>query len=142
LFEVLFFSIYFSIILKNKWLKIFVVGAFITFIVAFLQHWNAPSKKFDSIPASIGAIICILLSLIYLYQAASNPQKNIAIFSTSSFWFSMGILIYMAGNLFMFITFNEFERSEAIKLANIIFPLMNILKNIFFSIGMLKKADE
>jgi hypothetical protein len=138
----MFLLTYFFFTIKSRWIKIGIPVTFIIFLIVLIKYWHSPSKTFDSIPASIGAIICILFSLIYLYQAASNPQKNIAIFSTSSFWFSMGILIYMAGNLFMFITFNEFERAEAIKLANIIFPLMNILKNIFFSIGMLKKVDE
>ena len=53
----------------------------------------------------------------------------------------MSVLVYMAGNLFMFITYNQFTESEGAKLGEIIFPLMNILKNIFFSIGMLKKED-
>ena len=141
LFEVLLFSVFFIVAINKKWTNIIIGVMFVTFLVAFLQHWNAPPKKFDSIPASIGAIICIVFSLIYLYITASNLQKNITIFSSTSFWCAMGILIYMAGNLFMFITFNNFNRPDAIKLANIIFPLMNILKNIFFSVGMLQKEE-
>lgn len=122
-------------------MKLIVGLSFVVFLIAFIQNWYAPPRKFDSIPASTGAIVCIIFSLFYLYQVASNPAENMRIFSGSSFWVSMGILIYMAGNLFMFITFNNFNTADAFKLANVIFPLMNILKNIFFSIGMLQKEE-
>lgn len=141
LFELTAFSVYFSIVLNSKVFRIFIGIAFIGFLFAFIRHWNSTSEKFDSVPASIGAIICIFCSLFYLYHTASDPKRAGRGFINSRFWFAIGILIYMAGNLFMFVTFNSFKPVDAAKLSAVIFPLMNIVKNIFFSIGMLQKEE-
>lgn len=141
LFELTVFSIYFSIVLNSKWFRVFIAVGFAVFLYAFIRHWNSTSEKFDSIPASIGAIICIIFSLFYLYHTASDPKRAGKGFFNSRFWFAIGIMIYMAGNLFMFVTFNSFKAEDAIKLSAVIFPLMNIMKNIFFSIGMLQKEE-
>lgn len=143
LFEVFFFALFFYIIIKNKWLRIFIGISFFVFLIPFFKTWNAPPSlaPFDSEPASTSAIICILFSLIFLYHTASDPRKGGKNFINSRFWFAIGILIYMAGNLFMFITYNSFKPADAAKLAAVIFPLVNIIKNIFFSIGMLQKEE-
>lgn len=143
LFEVLLFALYFFMVIKNKWLRFFIVISFAVFLIPFFQTLNAPPRlaPFDSEPASTSAIICILFSLVYLYHAASHPQRTGKNFFNSQFWFAIGIMIYMAGNLFMFITYNNFKPVDAAKLGAMIFSLMNIIKNIFFSIGMLQKEE-
>lgn len=144
LFEVLFFALYFFLVIKHKWIRSFIVVSFLIFLVPFFMTWNAPRTlaPFDSEPASTSAIICILFSLVYLYHSASDPKRAGKNFFNSRFWFAIGIFIYMAGNLFMFITYNSFNnKQEAWELSEIIFPLMTIVRNIFFSIGMLQKEE-
>lgn len=143
LLEVILFILYFLLVIKNKWIRIFILASLAVFLIPFFHTWNAPPSQapFDSEPASTSAIICILFSLIYLYHAASDPQSAGKNFFNSRFWFAIGIMIYMAGNLFMFITYNNFKPEDAEKLATTIFALMTIVRNVFFSIGMWQKNE-
>jgi hypothetical protein len=143
IFEVLLICIYFYLLLQKQLYKAMVTIGFSIFAltVIFFSRFHSKTEIFDGIPASTGAIICILFALLAFYQKVTAPPSAEG-FINMNFWFSIGILIYMAGNLFMFLTYNSLNPAQRRELSAIIFPLMTIIRNIVFSIGMISQVKN
>jgi hypothetical protein len=132
--EYLFFSLFLYYIIKNAQFKKLILYSAIPFIIlciiTFLYDKN---NRFDSISASVEAILIIIFCIFYLYEQINKPEISF-IYLSYTFWFTIGFLIYLSGTFFLFIqspSFSDQTRDNfwAINL------FCNILKNILFAIG-------
>lgn len=141
--EVVFFFTYFFLIACNKKIKIYLQVIF-TFFVLFLIVDNLFLRKktaFNSISAGIEAILIITLCLYYFYEKLKEPN-SIFIYNNQSFWVTIGFLIFQCGTFFLYIyTENTPYDSTFIFQYLGINSSFAILKNILFSIAMLKKPE-
>lgn len=102
-------------------------------IVIFIHN----NQTFDTIPATVEAILIIIFCLYFLFEQIRSPQQYF-IYSSSQFWVILGFLIYMSGTLFLFTVANELSDEEFRKFW-LINSVCNTFKNIFFAIAFLIK---
>jgi len=143
--EIFCFCYFFYFLLENDKIKrsvliSLVVLLFVELMDAFyidgLENPNALFSLFEAISFKI-------FSLLFFYQLMKNiPQKNILNYSL--FWINSGILIYFAGNLFLFIFSKILLKEHAIPFSHIwmINSFLYLVYNIFISIGVWKSSKS
>jgi hypothetical protein len=137
------FSFFFFSSLKEKKFKyIPVIGAVIFYAIAFsslvVKHGQDP---FDSLSASVEALLIISYCILLLYEQITDPTI-IFVYNTKKFWTIIAFFLYFSSTLFLFLyaaTFTKQERSNYWSINN----FFEMLKNILFSISfILKKSDK
>jgi hypothetical protein len=136
------FSYFLYLIIENQKFKRFIVfisvGFILISIIAFIHYKNA---RFDSISASIEAIIIITFSIYYLYEQIDKPQISF-IYLSYTFWFTFSFLIYLSGTFFLFIQSSDLpdQTRNSFWIINLI---CNLLKNVLFAVGFsIPKSKE
>lgn len=107
IFEFLIISYIFILAFKNftpKYLLEIIIILFTSFSVIKL-FWIEESAFFDSYQKIIECLIFIILSLLYFYKI-SKELIITHLNRDSMFWFSVGVLLYFSGGLFIFIFSN------------------------------------
>jgi hypothetical protein len=82
------------------------------------------------------ALIFIVAAIAYFYKLmAELPFQNV--FQIPMFWVNVAILIYFAGNLFVFIV-TEYLSNQMVEKVTLVWTVHNflgILKNVLFGVG-------
>jgi hypothetical protein len=126
--------------LQGKKLKyIPVVGALIFYPIAII-NFTKNQETFDSIPASIEAIIIILYCILLLYEKINNPEV-LFVYNSKKFWVIIGFFLYFSSTLFLFLYARTFTKEEHDKYWTIN-NFFEILKNILFSISFIMKKNN
>lgn len=105
---------------------------FLLFQVIYLQ--TSQAELLDSIP--IGVYTILLLGYIFYYfyrQITSNAP--VAFYRQHTFWFAIGILIYLSGTFFFNILINQMPKQ--IRPYWFITYIFDIIKNILFTIAVI-----
>ncbi len=136
LIEFIFLSLYLRRIIDNRLLKKIILFTSITFCVFlifyfFIAKWDF----FDSIPVGAESIVIIIFSVYYLFEQINKP-KTLFIYNSPSFWIVFGFLIYLSGSFFIYLYANFVPLEEIHKFWFVTF-ILNTIKNILFSIGMI-----
>lgn len=111
---------------------------FVVFLICFYLIVNI--KRLDSFPIGIESIIVLVYTVLYFYNILKTAS-NESIIEKSSFWFIIGILIYISFTFFFNILANSLDR----EIINSYFHysyLGDILKNILFTIGIYFLSKE
>ena len=92
------FSLFFFSLSDNRKFKSFVILLSILFYSLALINFFflGKSKKFDSLPATLEAVLIIIYCIYYFYAQLNKPQVSF-IYSTFHFWITIGIFLYLAG---------------------------------------------
>jgi drug/metabolite transporter (DMT)-like permease len=134
--EYLIFGVYLLSVLHSsavKMLLVFVSILFIAFCLYILTQERL--EKFDSVQASVSAIILIAFCIIYLFEQINKPEPTF-IYSSYTFWIITAILIYLAATLFLY----GFASSLPTDVAQdywVISQISNVLKNILISVAII-----
>ena len=137
-FTTISFFIYSS--LRGKRLRyIPIFGALIFYPVAIL-NFTKEQHTFDSIPASVEAIIIITYCILLLYEQINNPEV-LFVYNTKKFWVTIAFFLYFSSTLFLFLYARTFTQSEYDKYWTIN-NFFEILKNILFSISFIMKKSS
>lgn len=137
-FSVISFFTYSS--LRGKVLKyIPVIGALIFYPIAII-NFTKEQETFDSIPASIEAILIISYCILLLYEQINDP-KVIFVYNTKKFWVTIGFFLYFSSTLFLFLYARNLTPSEHDKYWTIN-NFFEILKNILFSVSFIMKKSN
>lgn len=137
--ECLTLILYLWLILSSKLAKtalVFLSFGFVTFSVWDLIT-NRNADTFDSIPTVIECIIIIGFSMFYFYEQLKNPQ-SLFLYSTPNFWVVVGLIIFFAGNFFIFIYAQS--NSESVEFKNtfgLINAILSFIENILFLIAFI-----
>lgn len=126
--------------LKKPFAKRLLLICSASFTVFFFAYtFSVESVGFlDSIPIGIESILILAFGFYYLYQE-TNDTTTLFIYSKAEFWITLGIVLYLAGNFFIYIFTNILSAKEVYKYW-FVTNLFSILKNIFFSIAMFVEA--
>lgn len=107
-----------------------VIWIFATFIL------NS-SDQFQSIFLSIVSIVFVIISVATLINEMRDSE--VLLVDNPVFWFASGVLIYFAGNVFVFAFIDQLlEQSEAALYSGwLIHAAMNVTKNLLFAIAFI-----
>lgn len=116
-------------------------GSFALFVAfALLNYffWEQPNT-FNTSTAYVGGIFLMLVALLYLQKLL---KKNVteSVMNLPLLWISYGILTYYAGTLFLFLFNNYLVKyyPESHYYIWMLHNLLNITKNVFFSVALWK----
>lgn len=126
---------------KFKYLIIILSALFILFLIIYYS--TATIKRIDSIPIGIESILLFIYIFYYFYSSMTKIDHSISLYERSSFWFIVGIFIYLGITFFFNILGNTME-DDLINSYYHFSYLGDILKNILFSIAvfLLPKNQE
>jgi len=118
---------------KSLFKKILIVISIIFYFFCFYSFSTTKDYSFDSLPASIEAILIIIFCIFFFYEQINNPEVSF-IYSSKKFWVATAFLIYLSGTLFLFIYSSNLsvEDQESYWPINFVF---NILKNLFIALA-------
>lgn len=135
------FAIFLYTSIKNKKLKyIPVIGSLIFYAMAIINFTTKKSETFDSLSASVEAILIIIFSIVFLYEQIKDPAV-IYVYYTKKFWIVIAFFLYFSSTLFLFLyaaTFTNQEHRSYWYINNI----FDILKNILFCIAFTMKKNK
>ncbi len=113
--------------------------AFFTSVVANFLHRS--TSNFDSLSASVEAILIIIYSILFLYGQIKDPSVLFG-YNTKKFWVVIAFFIYFSSTLFLFLFAATFTRQEH-RNYWYINSTFDIIKNILFCIAFaMKKSDK
>jgi hypothetical protein len=126
--------------LQGKKLKyIPLLGALIFYPIAII-NFTKEQDTFDSIPASIEAIIIITYCILLLYEQINDPDV-LFVYNTKKFWITIAFFLYFSSTLFLFLYARSFTKAEYDKYWTIN-NFFEILKNILFSVSFIMKKNS
>jgi hypothetical protein len=137
--EFAFFSIFFYLIFGTSKLRKFV--AFISPIILIVILWSfikSDKQAFDSISASIESISLIVFSILFLFEQVNNPHPT-DLLGTANFWLVMGILVYAASVLFLYVV--GIVAPTAAKQYWFINSISGILTNLIFCVAFTRNEN-
>jgi len=131
------FSLFFYYLAeKKKFKSVITITSILFYIVAITNFWFlGKSKKFDSFPATLEAVLVMIYCIYYFYDQLNRPEVTF-IYSKAHFWITVGIFIYLSGTFFLFVQSSVLSDTERSNFW-IINLISNILKNILFSIAFI-----
>jgi hypothetical protein len=149
-FESLFFAYFFYLIIKAKSLRISIiitsiVLALTSLIYYFYSYYYAYTVlkrtiHLDSIPIAIETIAIFLFTFFYFFEQI-NDTENLFVYNKPSFWSVLGILLYLAGSFFVYISANSISIKQ-LQQYWIITNISSILKNVFFVVTIFLMAKQ
>lgn len=117
--------------------------AMLASVPVFLSVWISAklfvdvSGEFDSIFLSIESVVFVMISVVTLTKEMRDSTVLLA--DNPHFWIASGILVYFAGNLFVFSLIEQLLQPSVTRYhsAWLIHSGLNVTKNILFSLGFL-----
>lgn len=138
------FSLFLYGIIENSIFRRIIIGTSVGFyvfaILLYLREIGTNEISFDSLAASVEAILVVVYSIFYLFDQMNKPQVFF-IYQEPNFWFVVGIIIYFSGTLFLFIQASALEREQREDYW-IISYFLNITKNILFAVAFSTKKSK
>jgi len=126
---------------KKKIVYIPIIGTLIFYLIVGVSFYNKNLKGFDSISASMEAILVIIYCIVFLYDQITNPEV-MYLFNTKKFWIVIAFFLYFSSTLFLFLFAASFTKEEHSNYW-VINNFFDILKNTFFCISFaMKKSDS
>lgn len=134
------FAFFFYASFKGKKLRyIPIIGTVLFYLIAIFNLTSKKVESFDSLSASVEAILIIIYCILFLYEHIKDSSV-IYIYSIKKFWIVIAFFIYFSSTLFLFIyaaTFTTQEHKNYWAINN----FFEILKNILFSISFVMRKD-
>lgn len=126
---------------KVAFRRIIIVSAiaFYAFLVGLYLLQNR-GNAFDSLGASVEAILIVVYSMFYLFDQMNKPQVFF-IYQEPNFWFVVAFIIYFSGTLFLFIQASNLGPQDLVNYW-IINYFLNITKNILFAIAFSTRKSK
>jgi len=133
--EYISFASIFWIIIENKIFKKFIFVTSIFFIVfQIIYYLTAQNIRLDTLPIGVETIL-VFIYIFYFFFEQFKSTKNQLLYSNYVFWIVIGIMIYLGGTFFFNILANHLNNEQIVDYWYFSF-LADILKNIFFSVGL------
>lgn len=139
--EFLLFATFMTLILKSKIIKLLIFLVALAFIVvAVIAYLKYSDADFDSLSASLESILVIVICLFFFFDQLNRPEPQL-LYTNANFWFTIGFMIYLSGNFFLFLqaeVLSEKTRDNYWAINSI----CNILKNICFAIAFYIRKND
>lgn len=100
------------------------------------------SLSATSIITTVNTVFILLFCLLYFFEQIRFP-KTFFVYTQSSFWSIVGLLVFSAGTFFIFWYNNIIKQSEVFENQYVIIhALIFIVRNLLFSIAFVIKPDK
>lgn len=131
-FEYAFFAFFFWYNINNKKIRriIFYLSIFF-FIFQIIYVFDAQLIRLDSVPIGIETILIFSFVFYFFYESSQKLSPNY-IYNHYCFWISVGVLIYLGGSFFFYITINLLTPDEVTTFGNLTY-VAEIIKNLLFA---------
>jgi hypothetical protein len=125
---------------KNRFKTIIIVlsGSFIIFQI--IHFFVGTFTTIDSIPIGIESILLFSQILFLFYEQFQKPTQNFYVMP--SFWFVIGVLIYLSGSFFFNILGSNKDFRPIIREYWFITYILETIKNVFFAIAIIIYAKK
>lgn len=136
------FTYYIYVLIRKQFFKYTIIFlSIILYLIAIYNYYANVGKIgwFDSFTSSLESIFIILYCIFYLFEEINSPSTTL-IYESYKFWLILSFLLYLSGELFLFIYAANFGENEIRIYWNINYSV-NILKNILFCVAMIMKKD-
>lgn len=136
LVEYSFFAWFLWLQVKNKILKkgiLLSIIAFAVFSFAYLSY--AKYTSIDTVQIGVETILILIFSFFYLYEQMNNPT-TLFIYNKYAFWIISGIMIYLAGSLFIYIFTYQVD-TNVLQQYWLLTNVFTIVRNILVIIAIL-----
>lgn len=139
--EFLLLTTFIYLSLSTNFFKKIILASGAVFMLFCISHYffKLGNQKFDTLPASIESLLVLIFCILYFIDNV-NQNKDSFLYENYQFWIIVGILLYLAGTLFLFIFSSSFTASEMHTFWNINY-FLNILKNLLFAIAFFMKKE-
>jgi hypothetical protein len=120
---------------KFKYIPIF--GAVVFYVIAIGSFTSKSVPEFDSLAASVEAVLVISYCILLLYEQIKDPNI-IFVYNTKKFWVIIAFFLYFSSTLFLFIyagSLSEHQHSTYWMINN----FFDLLKNILFCVSFIMK---
>jgi len=126
----------FKIQLKRKYVLNFTYLFFVIFFIVNICFFQGP-WVFNSFSNVVACLILICLTLYY-FSRLLNDLPTFYIYQLPMLWISFAVLLYYAGNFFLFLISNYLvlKAEESHRMLWILHNLLNIIKNILFAVAL------
>ena len=107
LLKFIFFTLFFRMYFQAKWFNWFSIVLIVAFLIFHLAViFNKGNiDTFDSAEQTVASLVIIIYCIaFYMHSLININEKDIT--DIPEFWVTSGALIYLAGNLFLFMTYN------------------------------------
>lgn len=124
----------YSLVVSKSIKKIILVGSLVFISISILDIYTSSFKSFDSLPSGVESILILSYTIFFIYERFSSPS-----FTLDGFvWIGIGLILFFSGTFFLFIlSQNNFNDSTFLVTYGYIVASFNIIKNLFFSLGIL-----
>jgi len=115
------------------------IGTALFYLIAIFNFTSKKAESFDSLTASVEAILIIIYCILFLYEHIKDSSV-IYVYSIKKFWVVIAFFIYFSSTLFLFIyaaTFTIQEHKNYWAINN----FFEILKDVFFCISFIMRKD-
>jgi hypothetical protein len=109
-------------------------------VTLYILGLGADDPSFDSLAASIEAILIVLFCMFYLFDQMNKPQVFF-IYQEPNFWFVVAFILYFSGTLFLFTQASNMDEEARESYWNINY-FLNITKNILFAVAFSTKKSR
>ena len=133
----LFSFFFYSSLTERRFKYIPVIGALIFYVVAISNFKNKSENPFDSVPASVEAVLVISYCILLLYEQIKDPAIGL-VYNNKKFWVIIAFFLYFSATLFLFIYTGALSEEQRYSY----WPINNffeMLKNILFCISFIMK---
>lgn len=135
------FALFLYLSFKGEVFKyILIICSLIFYVVALFNCFNKTTENFDSLSASVEAILIIVYGIFFLYEQIKDPAI-FYIYRSKKFWIIIAFLIYFASTLFLFIYAATFTRQEHRSYWDIN-NIFNIVKSVLFTVSFAMKQSK
>lgn len=120
---------------------LFTAIAFYLFAIGlYIKEVGSNETSFDSLSASVEAILIVTYCIFYLFDQMNKPQVFF-IYQEPNFWFVVAFILYFSGTLFLFIQASELDAEIRDNFWKINY-FLNITKNILFAIAFSTRKSK
>lgn len=105
------------------------------FVFQVFYYFQSKLLRLDSIPIAIETIF-VFIYIVYFFYEFSKKIRNYYIYNHYCFWVAVGILIYLGGSFFFYLSINELNSHEVETFGNLTY-LAEIIKNILFGVALI-----
>jgi hypothetical protein len=128
-------------VIDNRIFRAIILASSVVFYVFVIYYFlTTKNNTFDSLPASLEAILIVAFSIFYLFDQMNKPQV-IFIYQEPNFWFVVAFILYFSGTLFLFIQASNLSKEVRDNFWKINLFLM-IIKNILFAIAFSTRKSK
>jgi hypothetical protein len=117
-----------------------IVGSVVFFATTVANFLHNRTSSFDSLTASLEAILIIIYSILFLYEQIKDPSI-LFVYYTKKFWVVVAFFMYFSSTLFLFLYAASFTQIEH-KYYWYINNIFDIIKNILFCIAFYMKKSK